>query len=76
MRPISHQFKEIQTEKNKLWECQLAHSVALNRRYLYDTDESYKECAEALQKWDEQDKKVQTLVHNYFKSTGKTLTYD
>ena len=76
MRQISKQYRELQAEKNKLWECQLAHSTALNRRYLYDTDEAYKECAEALQKWDEQDKKVQKLVQNYFKSTGKSLIYE
>ena len=75
MRAISLEYQEIQREKNKLWECQLSHSVALNRRYLYDTEKEYKECADALEAWDKQDKKVQTLIHNYFKSTSKTLTY-
>ena len=76
MRAISLEYKEIQKEKNKLWECQLAHSAALNKRYIYDTEKEYKECAEALQAWHEQDQKVQKLVQNYFKSTGRTLSYD
>jgi hypothetical protein len=65
MREISTEYRELQRQKNRLFECQRKHTAALNRRYLYETDEAYKECTEALNEWDKQTELVARLQTEY-----------
>ena len=77
MREISIEYRELQRQKNRLFECQRNHTAALNRRYLYETDEAYKECTEALNKWDEQTELVARLQIEYTALTNKgALSYE
>jgi hypothetical protein len=49
----------------------------LNRRYLYETDEAYKECTEALNEWDKQTELVARLQIEYTNlTTSKALSYE
>jgi hypothetical protein len=65
MRTISEQYKTLQRERLRLFECQRNHTAALNRRYLYETDEAYRECTEALIEWDKQTELVARLQIEY-----------
>ncbi len=65
MRTISEQYKTLQRERLRLFECQRNHTAALNRRYLYETDEAYRECTEALNEWDKQTELVAKLQIEY-----------
>jgi hypothetical protein len=65
MRTISEQYKNLQRQKLRLFDCQRNHTAALNRRYLYETDESYRECTEALNEWDKQTELVAKLQIEY-----------
>jgi hypothetical protein len=77
MREISIEYRELQRQKNKLFECQRNHTAALNRRYLYETDEAYKECTEALNEWDKQTELVARLQIEYTALTNKgDLSYE
>jgi len=77
MREISVEYRELQRQKNRLFECQRKHTAALNRRYLYETDESYKECTEALNEWDVQTELVARLQIEYTALTNKgDLSYE
>jgi len=77
MREISIEYRELQRQKNRLFECQRNHTAALNRRYLYETDESYKECTEALNEWDVQTELVARLQIEYTALTNKgDLSYE
>lgn len=77
MRTISEQYKTLQRERLKLFECQRKHTAALNKRYLYETDEAYKECTEALNEWDKQTKLVARLQSEYTNLTiSKRLSYE
>jgi hypothetical protein len=49
----------------------------LNRRYLYETDEAYKECTAALNEWDKQTELVAKLQIEYTALTNKgDLSYE
>jgi hypothetical protein len=77
MREISIEYRELQRQKNKLFECQRNHTAALNRRYLYETDEAYKECTAALNEWDKQTELVARLQIEYTALTNKgDLSYE
>lgn len=77
MRNISEQYKNLQKERLKLFECQRNHTAALNKRYLYETNEAYKECATALNEWDKQTKLVARLQVEYTNlTTSKGLSYE
>jgi len=77
MREISIEYRELQRQKNRLFECQRNHTAALNRRYLYETDEAYKECTEALNEWDKQTELVAKLQIEYTSLTNKgDLSYE
>jgi len=77
MREISIEYRELQRQKNRLFECQRKHTAALNRRYLYETDEAYKECTEALNEWDVQTELVARLQIEYTALTNKKdLSYE
>jgi len=77
MREISIEYRELQRQKNRLFECQRKHTAALNRRYLYETDEAYKECTEALIEWDKQTELVAKLQIEYTALTNKgDLSYE
>ena len=77
MRTISEQYKTLQRERLRLFECQRNHTAALNRRYLYETDEAYKECTEALNEWDKQTELVAKLQIEYIALTNKgNLSYE
>jgi hypothetical protein len=77
MREISIEYRELQRQKNKLFECQRNHTAALNRRYLYETDEAYKECTAALNEWDKQTELVAKLQIEYTALTNKgDLSYE
>jgi len=77
MREISIEYRELQRQKNRLFECQRKHTAALNRRYLYETDEAYKECTEALKEWDVQTELVARLQSEYTSLTNKgDLSYE
>jgi hypothetical protein len=77
MREISIEYRELQRQKNRLFECQRNHTAALNRRYLYETDEAYKECTEALNEWDKQTELVARLQIEYTALTNKgDLSYE
>jgi len=77
MREISIEYRELQRQKNKLFECQRNHTAALNRRYLYETDEAYKECTAALNEWDKQTELVARLQIEYTNlTTSKALSYE
>jgi hypothetical protein len=77
MREISIEYRELQRQKNKLFECQRNHTAALNRRYLYETDEAYKECTAALNEWDKQTELVARLQVEYTALTNKgDLSYE
>ena len=65
MRTISIEYRELQRQKHRLLECQRNHTAALNRRYLYETDEAYRECTEALIEWDKQTELVARLQIEY-----------
>jgi hypothetical protein len=65
MRTISEQYKNLQRERLRLFDFQRNHTAALNRRYLYETDEAYKECTEALNEWDKQTELVARLQIEY-----------
>jgi hypothetical protein len=65
MRTISIEYRELQRQKHRLLECQRNHTAALNRRYLYETDEAYKECTAALNEWDKQTELVAKLQIEY-----------
>jgi hypothetical protein len=77
MREISIEYRELQRQKHRLFECQRNHTAALNRRYLYETDESYKECTAALNEWDKQTELVAKLQIEYTSLTNKgDLSYE
>jgi hypothetical protein len=77
MREISTEYRELQRQKNRLFECQRKHTAALNRRYLYETDEAYKECTEALNEWDKQTELVARLQTEYTSLMNKgDLSYE
>ena len=77
MREISIEYRELQRQRNRLFECQRNHTAALNRRYLYETDEAYKECTEALNEWDKQTELVAKLQIEYTALTNKgDLSYE
>jgi hypothetical protein len=77
MRQISIEYRELQRQKNRLFECQRNHTAALNRRYLYETDEAYKECTAALNEWDKQTELVARLQIEYTALTNKgDLSYE
>jgi hypothetical protein len=77
MREISIEYRELQRQKNRLFECQRNHTAALNRRYLYETDEAYKECTAALNEWDKQTELVARLQIEYTALTNKgDLSYE
>ena len=77
MREISIEYRELQRQKHRLLECQRNHTAALNRRYLYETDEAYKECTDALIEWDKQTELVARLQIEYTALTNKGgLTYE
>jgi hypothetical protein len=77
MREISIEYRELQRQKNRLFECQRNHTAALNRRYLYETDEAYKECTAALNEWDKQTELVAKLQIEYTSLTNKgDLSYE
>jgi hypothetical protein len=77
MRTISEQYKTLQRERLRLFECQRNHTAALNRRYLYETDEAYKECTAALNEWDKQTELVARLQIEYTNlTTSKALSYE
>jgi hypothetical protein len=77
MRTISEQYKNLQRERLRLFECQRNHTAALNRRYLYETDEAYRECTEALNEWDKQTELVARLQIEYTALTNKgDLSYE
>jgi hypothetical protein len=77
MREISIEYRELQRQRNRLFECQRNHTAALNRRYLYETDEAYKECTEALNEWDKQTELVARLQIEYTALTNKgDLSYE
>jgi len=77
MRTISIEYRELQRQRNRLFECQRNHTAALNRRYLYETDEAYKECTEALNEWDKQTELVAKLQIEYTALTNKgNLSYE
>jgi hypothetical protein len=77
MRTISIEYRELQRQKNRLFECQRNHTAALNRRYLYETDEAYKECTAALNEWDKQTELVAKLQIEYTALTNKgDLSYE
>jgi hypothetical protein len=77
MREISIEYRELQRQRNRLFECQRNHTAALNRRYLYETDEAYKECTEALNEWDKQTELVARLQIEYTALTNKGgLSYE
>ena len=77
MREISIEYRELQRQRNRLFECQRNHTAALNRRYLYETDEAYKECTEALNEWDKQTELVAKLQIEYTSLTNKgDLSYE
>jgi hypothetical protein len=77
MREISIEYRELQRQKNRLFECQRNHTAALNRRYLYETDEAYKECTAALNEWDKQTELVARLQIEYTSLTNKgDLSYE
>jgi hypothetical protein len=77
MREISIEYRELQRQKNKLFECQRNHTAALNRRYLYETDEAYKECTAVLNEWDKQTELVARLQIEYTALTNKgDLSYE
>ena len=77
MREISIEYRELQRQRNRLFECQRNHTAALNRRYLYETDEAYKECTEALNEWDKQTELVAKLQIEYTNlTTSKALSYE
>jgi len=77
MREISIEYRELQRQKNRLFECQRKHTAALNRRYLYQTDEAYKECTKALNEWDKQTELVAKLQIEYTALTNKgDLNYE
>lgn len=71
MREISIEYRELQRQKHRLLECQRNHTAALNRRYLYETDEAYKECTAALNEWDKQTELVAKLQIEYTALTNK-----
>jgi hypothetical protein len=77
MRTISIEYRELQRQRNRLFECQRNHTAALNRRYLYETDEAYKECTAALNEWDKQTELVAKLQIEYTALTNKgDLSYE
>lgn len=77
MREISIEYRELQRQRNRLFECQRNHTAALNRRYLYETDEAYKECTAALNEWDKQTELVAKLQIEYTALTNKgNLSYE
>jgi hypothetical protein len=77
MRTISEQYKTLQRQKLRLFDCQRNHTAALNRRYLYETDEAYRECTEALNEWDKQTELVARLQIEYTNHINtKGLTYE
>jgi len=77
MRTISIEYRELQRQRNRLFECQRNHTAALNRRYLYETDEAYKECTAALNEWDKQTELVARLQIEYTALTNKgDLSYE
>jgi hypothetical protein len=77
MRTISIEYRELQRQKNRLFECQRNHTAALNRRYLYETDEAYKESTEALNEWDKQTELVARLQIEYTSLMNKgDLSYE
>jgi hypothetical protein len=77
MREISIEYRELQRQRNRLFECQRNHTAALNRRYLYETDEAYKECTAALNEWDKQTELVARLQIEYTSLTNKgDLSYE
>jgi hypothetical protein len=77
MREISIEYRELQRQRNRLFECQRNHTAALNRRYLYETDEAYKECTAALNEWDKQTELVAKLQIEYTALTNKgDLSYE
>jgi hypothetical protein len=77
MREISIEYRELQRQRNRLFECQRNHTAALNRRYLYETDEAYKECTAALNEWDKQTELVARLQIEYTALTNKgDLSYE
>jgi hypothetical protein len=77
MRQISIEYRELQRQKNRLFECQRNHTAALNRRYLYETDEAYKECTVALNEWHVQTELVARLQIEYTALTNKgDLSYE
>jgi hypothetical protein len=77
MREISIEYRELQRQKHRLLECQRNHTAALNRRYLYETDEAYKECTAALNEWDKQTELVARLQIEYTNlTTSKALSYE
>jgi hypothetical protein len=77
MRTISEQYKTLQREKLRLFEYQRNHTAALNKRYLYETNEAYKECTAALNEWDKQTELVAKLQIEYTALTNKgDLSYE
>lgn len=64
-KEITAIYKEMKDQQLRLWLACSRYNTAVANKNELDTPESYKEVAEALNAWDEQDKKLSQLGLNY-----------
>lgn len=56
MKKLQEVQRELNQQKAKLWLAQSRYNTAVERRANEETPEAYREAANALKEWDEQDK--------------------
>lgn len=68
MRAKSKMWTEYQTERGKLMLACSRYNSAVEKNFKEQTEQSYKERAEALKAWHEQDEKTAQLYQDYLNS--------